>query len=157
MNFFRPLDRELAKFLVERVAVFGQIDGRLQHLRKGELAVVGNRRRPGVYRRGNACRQVPVARNQVDAVVPAPIDGESLRRPAHAAYRHRLLFLGDVDQGRNVAADPIGLGFQDIEAKRHGCRRVDGIASLFHDAKAGCGSQIVTGRHNTTTTANYRA
>ena len=137
-------------------AVLRQVDGRLEDLREPEPAEAGHRERPGADHRGHAGRQVPVPGHQVDAVLPAPVDGERLRRPAHAAELEHPLLLSRIDQRRHLAADAVALRLQQIEAEAHRRGRVDGVPPLLHDAETRCRGEVVTGGDHTPLPHHYR-
>ena len=142
---------------VDRKAVFRQLDGGGQDVREAQAAEARHRARPRVHGGRHAGRQEPVARNQVDAVLPAPVDGERRRRAAHAADRVRLALRGRVDQGRRLAADTVGERLQQVQADAHRRRRVDGVAAALHDVRAGRRGQVVPGGDHVVAAHDLRA
>ena len=141
-----PAGREgVVQFLVDREAVLGEANGGLEHLGVAHGAEAGEGQGPGVDDGGDGHGQVAVAGDEVDAVVAAPVDGEGLGGPAHAADGVGLPVLRGVDEGGDLAADAAALGLEEVEADAHRRRRVDGVAPLLHDAEAGRGGQVVAG------------
>ena len=80
--------------LHQRMAVLGVADGRLQHVAQAHGAVVAQHQHVGLEGAGNAGRQQPRARHDVEAEVVAIVrDGGAGRRRALAADDLRLAVL----------------------------------------------------------------
>jgi hypothetical protein len=73
----------------------------------------------------------------------APVDGERLGRPAHAADGEDLSGRRRVNQRRHLATDAVALWLQQIQTETHGRRRINGVAALLHDTKPGGAGQIM--------------
>ena len=142
---------------IDRKALFGQLYGGGQDVREAQAAETRHRARPSVQGRRHAGRQVAVTGNQVDAVLPAVVDGERRRRATHAADRERFALRRRIDEGRRLAADPVRVWLQQVQADAHRRRRVDGVAAPLHDVHAGRRGQIVPGRDHVAAGHDLRA
>src|SRR5262249_36578809 len=119
----RPLLAELAgqpaqrivQHVVHRIAVFGEIDGRLEHVAQRERAELLQCERPGAERRGHGGGQKAVAGDGIDFFAAKPLDGARLAADALAADREDLFAPGGPDENGHLAADAAIVRFQKIE------------------------------------------
>ena len=123
--------------VIDREAVAGITDGRLQHIAQGHGAVIGRELRPGVHRARHRHRVGALAGQFVDTGFRIPIRGGSGRRPARTVERNDALAVRGI-KAETVTADTGGLRLHDALDRHRGDGRVHGVAA---------GLQNLNGRH----------
>ena len=135
-----------AAALDQRIAIARVGDRRLQHVAQSQRAEVAQDQHVGLERAGNARRQQPGARHDVEAQLVAIARNRGAGRGrALAADDDRLAALGVVEDDRHVAAGTAQMRLHHLQ--REGGRHpgVERVAAALQHAHADGGGDPVRG------------
>ncbi len=129
-------------------AVFGQLQGRLHHLRQRHRAEMFQHREQGVQGSGHTGRQQTLSRNQRDSQRTEMRDRGAGRRGHVAVDRIDAISLRRPHQDRRLAADRMQMRVDDAFDQSGGDGGVDRVAAFGKHARAGCGRKVMlAGNH----------
>jgi hypothetical protein len=135
-----------------RHAVLRIADRRLEQLCQGHRAVVAQHQHPGVEGPGDAGRQQPRARDDLQAQPPVMFDGCAGGRRSLAADHLRLAGLRGMLDQRHVACRPVQVRFRHLQDHPRGHRSIEGVTAALQNTHSGRRGQPV-GRGDDTESA----
>ena len=131
--------------LADAVAFARVADRRLERLREGNRAVPGQQLVPPVHDARHTDRERAAQRNAIDVTLLKLLEGcRGWRATAGVESVDRLRF-GVVEEGKEIAADPVHRRFHDRQDGGGGDRGVDGVAAGLQHLEAGRRGERLTG------------
>ena len=128
---------------MDRITVFGVIDGGGEQLFEGQASETPVQFAPGRYGAGHRDGVPAALRHGIVAFGLHLLEGLKLRRAAAAV--EPVKFAAEPDEVESVRAKPVSRGLQYGHADRRGDHGVDGVAALFQNVQSGLGRQRLRG------------
>ena len=114
-------------------------------------------RGPAGHRAGHSDRvDTAVGQFALDALALEEFDRHPLRRPAARVQAVKLVLFGEVDDGEEIAADPVGGRLHQALSRIGGDRGIDGIAPAKHDLHGSLGGERLAGRGHPVRRSRHR-